>query len=113
MSAADWSANSNIAWICSMLRVPSPCRRVSYGCSMARSFDMWIAVLATLKAGGAYLPLDPEYPEARLAHMIADTAPALVIDNVEFAAIESYPSHNPSVPLSATHPACVIYTSGS
>ena len=38
-----------------------------------------MALLAILKAGGAYLPLDPDYPEARLAYMLADAAPGLVL----------------------------------
>ena len=83
------------------------------GISMARSFDMWIAVIATLKAGGAYLPLDPEYPEARLAYMISDAAPTLVLKAVDHAAIEDYPTHNPDAPRSVLHPAYVIFTSGS
>ena len=37
------------------------------------------ALLGVLKAGGAYLPLDPDYPQRRLAYMIADAAPALVL----------------------------------
>ena len=83
------------------------------GISLPRGFDMWIAILATLKAGAAYLPLDPDYPPARLAAMIADAAPALVIDNLAACAADGYPSHNPGVPLSPLHPAYLIYTSGS
>ena len=49
------------------------------GICLERSFDMVVALLATLKAGGAYLPLDPDYPEARLAQMLADAAPAVVL----------------------------------
>lgn len=41
--------------------------------------DMIIAVLAILKAGGAYLPLDPAYPKARLAFMLQDACPPVVL----------------------------------
>ncbi|MGN2619662.1 condensation domain-containing protein, partial [Bacillus stercoris] len=44
-----------------------------------RSPDMLIAVLAVLKAGGAYLPLDPEYPEERLSYMLKDSGAALLV----------------------------------
>src|SRR5215468_5601870 len=40
--------------------------------AVERSIEMIVALLATLKAGGAYLPLDPKYPRERLALMMAD-----------------------------------------
>ncbi|HEX7597447.1 MAG TPA: amino acid adenylation domain-containing protein, partial [Polyangia bacterium] len=46
---------------------------------LPRSLDMAVAVLGTLKAGGAYLPLDPEYPTDRLAFMLADARPVVVL----------------------------------
>ena len=49
------------------------------GIALERSVDMVVALLATLKAGGAYLPLDPDYPAARLAHMLGEAAPAVVL----------------------------------
>src|SRR6185436_792051 len=49
------------------------------GICMDRSLEMAIAIIATLKAGAAYLPLDPEYPQERLAFMLEDARPALVI----------------------------------
>ncbi|MEW6305684.1 MAG: amino acid adenylation domain-containing protein [Verrucomicrobiota bacterium] len=46
---------------------------------LERSLDMVVALLATLKAGGAYLPLDPVYPRERLAFMLQDgEAPVLL-----------------------------------
>ncbi|HLJ90625.1 MAG TPA: amino acid adenylation domain-containing protein, partial [Candidatus Angelobacter sp.] len=51
------------------------------GICFDRSLEMVVALLATWKAGGAFLPLDPEYPEARLADIIEDSAPLIVITN--------------------------------
>ncbi|MEU4266146.1 amino acid adenylation domain-containing protein [Streptomyces argenteolus] len=47
--------------------------------AMPRSVDMAVALLATLKAGAAYLPIDPEYPADRVAYMLADAEPAVVV----------------------------------
>lgn len=44
------------------------------GVCIERSVDMIVSVLAVLKAGGAYLPLDPLYPQDRLAYMLKDSA---------------------------------------
>ncbi|MGL4094971.1 amino acid adenylation domain-containing protein, partial [Agrobacterium cavarae] len=96
-----------------------------------RSLDMVVALLAVLKAGGAYVPLDPDYPSERLAFMLADCAPRLVLTTPDLAArldtgslpvvdlIASHdwqdaPSHNPDrSSLTAANLAYIIYTSGS
>jgi amino acid adenylation domain-containing protein/FkbM family methyltransferase len=49
------------------------------GVLMERSVEMVVALLAVLKAGGAYLPLDPEYPRERLAFMLEDSGARLVL----------------------------------
>src|SRR6185436_16636270 len=49
------------------------------GICMDRSLEMAVAIIATLKAGAAYLPLDPEYPQERLTFMLEDAQPALVL----------------------------------
>jgi non-ribosomal peptide synthetase component F len=46
---------------------------------MERSADLVVALLAVLKVGGAYLPVDPGYPGQRIAFMLADAKPACVI----------------------------------
>ena len=44
-----------------------------------RSLDMVVGLLAIIKAGGAYVPLDPKYPRERLAYMLEDSAPRVVL----------------------------------
>ncbi|MFH9241275.1 actinomycin synthase II AcmB, partial [Streptomyces anulatus] len=102
--------------------------------ALPRSVDLVVAVLAVLKAGAAYLPLDPEYPANRLAHMVTDAQPTLILTTTEteaklpdrhtapvlrlddpetLAALAGQPAHSPAVGLRPDHPAYVIYTSGS
>jgi amino acid adenylation domain-containing protein len=50
-----------------------------------RSFEMLIAILATLKAGGAYLPLEPTYPRERLAFLLEDSNPTAILMQRRFA----------------------------
>jgi amino acid adenylation domain-containing protein len=106
------------------------------GVALPRSPELVVVLLATVKTGAAYLPLDPDYPEARLAHMIADAAPAwvvtsssvrsrlpatrlLVLDSPQLqAGLGRAPAHDPTdqertCPLQPEHPSYVIYTSGS
>ncbi|NHB94764.1 AMP-binding protein, partial [Photorhabdus cinerea] len=98
---------------------------------VARSPAMVVALLAVLKAGGAYVPLDATYPAERLAYILNDTAPSVVlIDETGRAALgesalvgltvldpniqPDQPARNPLVPaLTPQHLAYVIYTSGS
>src|SRR5207237_996500 len=105
--------------------------------ALKRSPDMIVALLGVLKSGAAYLPLDLELPEARLAYMLSDASPAMVlthstlkarlpqgaglicIDDPEFqSAVNQASSRNPNDTdraccLLPHHPAYVIYTSGS
>ncbi|WKX71641.1 non-ribosomal peptide synthetase [Streptomyces sp. XD-27] len=53
--------------------------------ALPRSADLATGVLAVLKAGGAYLPVDPEYPAERIAYMLQDAAPALLLTTRETA----------------------------
>ena len=48
------------------------------GLCVERSFDMVVALLGILKAGAAYLPLDPDYPQERLQYMLADAGARLL-----------------------------------
>ncbi|MFI6846758.1 amino acid adenylation domain-containing protein [Kitasatospora sp. NPDC050467] len=83
---------------------------------MERSVDVIVALWATLKAGGAYLPVDPSYPADRIAFMQSDAAPVLTLTEPVDA------GHLPATdltdadrlaPLRPEHPVYVIYTSGS
>ncbi|MFF0740409.1 non-ribosomal peptide synthase/polyketide synthase [Streptomyces sp. NPDC004111] len=103
--------------------------------ALPRSTDLIVAVLAVLKTGGAYLPLDPDHPADRIAHLLADARPALLVtteavqpagtvprlvldDPHTTALLDGLPAddlddterHGPLLPA---HPAYVIYTSGS
>ncbi|HKT28153.1 amino acid adenylation domain-containing protein, partial [Dyella sp.] len=49
------------------------------GLCVERSLAMVVGILGILKAGGAYVPLDPSYPSDRLAYMLEDSAPAVLL----------------------------------
>ena len=101
------------------------------GVCMERSLELVVALLGVLKAGGAYVPLDPEHPSERLAFMVLDAQPPVILT-------QSYLLHRlpaptvsvvcldrdgpalalestavPRVALAPGHLAYVIYTSGS
>ncbi|MFJ9648260.1 amino acid adenylation domain-containing protein [Streptomyces sp. NPDC101206] len=82
---------------------------------LPRGVELVVAVLAVLKAGAAYLPVDPEYPAARIAHMLADARPAAVIDDPRTVADPGpgFPDGDPRIDVDPRHLAYVIYTSGS
>jgi amino acid adenylation domain-containing protein len=67
------------------------------GISLERSSEMVIGVLAVLRAGGAYLPLDPAYPRERLAFMLADAAPRVLL--TQRSLLAELPSHDATVLL--------------
>ncbi|MEQ1564103.1 MAG: non-ribosomal peptide synthase/polyketide synthase, partial [Myxococcota bacterium] len=103
------------------------------GLCLERSLELSVAVLAVLKAGGAWVPLDPDLPRDRLAYLIDDAAPVVVLtqrhlrgrlpddtptvtvdDDVEVERLGQLPTHRPVVAgLSAKNLAYVLYTSGS
>ena len=93
-----------------------------------RSIDMLVSLLAIVKAGGAYLALDPNYPDERLHYMLEDSAAKWVIcDEKQSARFRSFslpvldsaasypdlPALAPEAAIRADQLALVIYTSGS
>jgi amino acid adenylation domain-containing protein len=83
------------------------------GLRLERSLDMVVAVLGVLKAGGAYLPLDPTYPEERLAFAIEDSQVSVVVTKEWLGRAEGHSPESPGVEVTPDFPAYVIYTSGS
>jgi len=101
------------------------------GIMVKRSVEMVIAIMATLKAGGAYLPIDPDYPDERKQYMLKDSRARILVSNGrELACLfpelvdlneisnenENLPTHPlPDSPtqLSSSNLAYVIYTSGT
>ncbi|WP_221351118.1 non-ribosomal peptide synthetase [Streptomyces beigongshangae] len=81
---------------------------------LPRSADLPVALLAVLKSGAAYVPVDPAHPAARVDHVVGDCDPALVIDadTVELD-LTGLPTTAPEVDLAPGNAAYVIYTSGS
>src|SRR6185503_14713145 len=54
--------------------------------AMERSTDLVVALLAVVKAGGAYLPVDPGYPADRINYLLTDASPVLVLTDQASAA---------------------------
>ena len=53
--------------------------RLWFAVYLDRSFDSVVSLLAILKSGGTYLPLDPKFPKDRLAFMMADSEASLLL----------------------------------
>jgi amino acid adenylation domain-containing protein len=98
---------------------------------MERSDKLLIAMVAILKSGGGYLPLDPEHPEARLMYTLQDNdhpiiittanteekftnypGKKIILDNDQ-TLISECSSQNPPISAAPNHLAYIIYTSGS
>jgi amino acid adenylation domain-containing protein len=102
---------------------------VPIGICMDRSLDMIVALVAILKAGGGYVPLDPLYPAERLRFMAQDVGVKLILADAGLQAIfpdtveridpaatevfESYPADNPPCGGTSEDLAYIVFTSGS
>ncbi|HVQ15429.1 MAG TPA: condensation domain-containing protein, partial [Vicinamibacterales bacterium] len=113
------------------MREQGVARGALVGICMDRSIDMVVSMLAAMKAGGGYVPLDPSYPDERLRFMVEDARPALIVASQRHAprfadsgarvmGLEAL--HLPGIargkqalpdPARAEDLAYVIYTSGS
>ncbi len=87
---------------------------------LERSEKLFVSILAILRLGGAYLPMDPEYPEERLAYMANDSQCRMVVTAALFDEFAQVPGSDKNVsgdgPTNPGQPndlAYVIYTSGS
>jgi amino acid adenylation domain-containing protein/non-ribosomal peptide synthase protein (TIGR01720 family) len=100
--------------------------------AVPRSVEMIVTLLAVLKAGAAYLPVDPDYPAQRIRYMLDDSRPALVLTTTEVGAnlpdatpqlaldnpdtqemLLRYTDSEPPILVRPHNPAYLIYTSGS
>ncbi|CVB88525.1 Tyrocidine synthase III [Serratia marcescens] len=94
--------------------------------SLERSVSLVIAQLAILKAGAAYVPLDPHLPVARQAWIIGDSGASLILCDrdidreiageiacLRVDRLRQNPTHDPAVPRAGGAPAYIMYTSGS
>ncbi|MFT4086261.1 MAG: AMP-binding protein, partial [Gordonia sp. (in: high G+C Gram-positive bacteria)] len=84
---------------------------------LERGVDMVVALLGVLRAGAAYLPIDPSYPAARIAYMLDDAQPSLVLDADTFAELTDLAAELGEQPevfgARPDSPAYLVYTSGS
>ncbi|CAM2010577.1 non-ribosomal peptide synthetase/type I polyketide synthase [Acanthopleuribacter pedis] len=99
---------------------------------LERGPELIIAMLAVIKAGGCYLPLDPTHPTARLQHMVQDAQAPLCLSQTDLAGtlpanpscrvlnldqldadLAAQPDHNPGIAVDPANLAYIIYTSGS
>ncbi|WP_317852154.1 non-ribosomal peptide synthetase [Streptomyces venezuelae] len=100
--------------------------------SLPRSAELVVALLATLKAGAAFLYVDPALPAARVRELLADSGAVLLVCGSDMRAVASGPPRlvlgdpgteaalaapppdaGPAAPPDPRHPATVVYTSGS
>jgi amino acid adenylation domain-containing protein/non-ribosomal peptide synthase protein (TIGR01720 family) len=104
---------------------------VRVGVAMPRTAELVIALMAVLKAGGTYVPLDPDYPSDRVAYMLDDSQARVLLTQghlleqlpsfeaqvvlVEAGgeAFDAYPAESPPCQAQPSNLAYVIYTSGS
>jgi amino acid adenylation domain-containing protein/non-ribosomal peptide synthase protein (TIGR01720 family) len=105
--------------------------KVLVGISVERSLEMIVGLLGILKAGAAYLPLDPTYPKERISFMLADSQAQVLLTQQKFVEgfaesgvktvcldqdwelIDHQNQENPTSNVTAENLAYVIYTSGS
>lgn len=104
---------------------------VMVGLCMPRGIDLFVCLFGIMKTGGAYIPIDHEYPKDRIANMLEDSDPELVLtqtdlenvlpetaaDIVRFdhiqAELDQQPSNNPDIAMSTGNLIYAIFTSGS
>jgi amino acid adenylation domain-containing protein len=126
-----WELNEKANQLAHLLRQKGVQSNTLVALCCERSFDMIVAILGVLKAGGAYVPLDPRYPTERLAYLLNDAKPAVLVTHQATAnclpattipticldesqtELQQAPTTNPACISQPNHLAYVIYTSGS
>ena len=87
------------------------------GINLDRSEWQIISILAVLKSGGCYVPIDPEYPDERIEYILSDSQCKLCIDKLEIESFRKsygqYTTTTPDVELNPSNLAYIIYTSGT
>ena len=128
LTYAELNARSNR--LANYLKRNGVCTETLVPICMERGPELIVGILAILKSGGAYVPIDPECPADRIIHIIKDTNAKLLLCNGLRASrnflnarlidikehdelIGKESSENPCVVISPCHLAYVIYTSGS
>ncbi len=88
---------------------------VLVGVCVERSVEMIVALLGVLKAGGAFVPIDPSYPQERIEFMIVDAGLMIVLTEgaALWTQIEKFSEQNPETHVELDNLAYAIYTSGS
>lgn len=98
---------------------------------MEPCLEVLVGILAIFKAGGVYVPLDPSHPVERLAVMLDDTQPQVLLTQAhltavvptvsatvvcldqDWSAVQQHPTHNPEHSIALEQTAYIIYTSGT
>jgi amino acid adenylation domain-containing protein len=84
------------------------------GIRLGRSVDMVVAMLGILKAGAAYVPLDPAWPADRTDYMLRDSSARVVVTDAELDALDGQPASGEGIGrVPPDRLAYVLYTSGS
>ncbi|MEU6205010.1 amino acid adenylation domain-containing protein [Micromonospora musae] len=129
LSYAELNARANRLARLLVARGAGPESRVAL--ALPRSAELVVAILAVLKSGAAYVPVDTGYPAGRIAYLLEDAEPALVLTTAETAGLVpsgaltldagtgaeladgDLTDADRLVALRPEHPAYVLYTSGS
>ncbi|WP_435592055.1 amino acid adenylation domain-containing protein [Nocardia sp. bgisy118] len=128
LSYAELDKRSDI--LASSLRAAGVVDGTLVGVCLEREAHLPVSILAVLKAGGAYVPLDPAYPESRIAQIVGDARPPVVLAQSSTqdlitagtrrillvddpATVVADPAVSPAATVHEQSVAMVIYTSGS
>ena len=120
------SANQLAALLLNYAVIPGD----AIGLAVDRSPEMVIALLAIIKSGAAYVPLDPQYPSERVKFMLEDSGAKILITSNQYKGhfqsgiteilienawqkLSDYPNSDPAVKITSNDLAYILYTSGS